>query len=57
MAELYVAVRQHDDGTEEICGYAYGDPWVGQALFMGDIRFDTEEEAKAWWEESYGNVL
>lgn len=54
MAELYVAVRQHDDGTEEIYGYAYGDPWVAMGLYTDDIRFDTEEEAKAWWEKNYG---
>ncbi len=54
MAELYVAVRKNDDGTEEIYGYAYGDQWVAQALLMDDIRFDTEEEARAWWEKNYG---
>ena len=30
--------------------YAYGEPWVAQALFMGDIGYDTPEEAKAAWE-------
>ena len=54
MAELYVAVRKRDDGTEEIYGYAYGDPWVAMGLYTDDIRFDTEEEAKAWWEKNYG---
>lgn len=34
-----------------IVGYAYGEPWVQQALLMGDLCFDTPEAAKAAWEE------
>lgn len=57
MAKLYMDVVLREDGEEEVIGYAYGDEWVAQALAMGDIRFDTEEEAKAWWawwEKNYG---
>ena len=35
--------------------YAYGASWVAMALYMDDIKFDTPEEAKAWWEENYGS--
>lgn len=52
--ELYIAQRIDEDGNITITGYAYGEPWVAEALFMDDIRFDTEEEAKAWWEKNYG---
>ena len=34
--------------------YAYGMPWVEQALAMDDIRFKTADEARAWWEANYG---
>ena len=54
MAELYIAHRIDEDGNDTITGYAYGDEWVAQALMMDDIRFDTEEEAKEWWEKNYG---
>lgn len=30
--------------------YAYGEPWVAQALFMDDISYPTEEAARAAWE-------
>lgn len=53
-AELYIAQRVDENGNITITGYAYGEPWVAQALMMDDIRFDTEEEAKAWWEKNYG---
>ncbi len=29
--------------------YAFGEPWVSQALFMDDIRCKTPEEAMEWW--------
>ena len=35
----------------EILGYAYGEDWVAQALYMDDMRYSTPEEAKAAWEE------
>lgn len=54
MAELYTMMRENPDGTQTIVGYAYGDEWVSQALLMDDIRFDTPEEAKKWWEDNYG---
>lgn len=44
MAELYV---KYIDG--EPVAYAYGEPWVAQALFMDDIRHKTPEEAYAAW--------
>lgn len=44
MPEMYVMKR---DGVP--VGYAYGDPWVSQALLMNDWQFDTPEETiKAW---------
>lgn len=51
---LYVSYIEEPDGTLRPVGYAYGAPWVYQALLMDDMRFDTPEEAKAWWEENYG---
>jgi len=30
--------------------YAFGEPWIAQALLMDDIRFRTPEEA---WESFY----
>ena len=52
--QLYTAMRVAPDGTQTIIGYAYGEPWVEQALFMDDIRFETPDKAKAWWEKNYG---
>lgn len=51
---LYVNYEIGEDGEPHPIGYAYGKPWVAQALAMGDISFDTPEEAKAWWEKEYG---
>lgn len=31
--------------------YAYGEEWVAQALYMGDMRYPTPEEAKEAWEK------
>lgn len=44
MATMYV--KYEDDRP---VAYAYGDPWVAEALFMDDIGFATEEEAKLAW--------
>lgn len=55
-AQLYTSQRQSPDGTVEVLGYAYGDPWVAQALLMDDMKFDTPEEAKEWWEKNYGKA-
>ena len=58
--KMYENVVQHLDGTTETIGYAYGPSWVSQALMMGDIRFDTPEEARAWWDRwvaKYGYTL
>lgn len=51
---LYTNYVREKDGTIRPIGYAYGEPWVAQALFMGDMSFDTPEEAKEWWEKTYG---
>lgn len=51
---LYTNYVQEKDGTIRPIGYAYGAPWVAQALLMDDISFDTPEEAKEWWEKNYG---
>lgn len=29
--------------------YAYGEEWVAMALFMDDIGYETEEEARDAW--------
>ena len=52
--QLYTAYRQYEDGTVVPYAYAYGAPWVAQALFMDDISFDSPEKAKEWWEKNYG---
>lgn len=52
--KLYTSYITMRDGTTFIDGYAYGEPWVSQALLMDDIKFQTPEEAKEWWEENYG---
>lgn len=44
MAELYV--KYNDD---QPVAYAYGEPWVAQALFMDDIGYPDPETAKAAW--------
>ena len=51
---LYTNYVLEKDGTIRPIGYAYGAPWVAQALLMGDISFDTPEAAKEWWEKNYG---
>lgn len=43
--QLYILYR----GDKPVA-YAYGEPWVAQALFMDDMRYSTPEEAKAAWE-------
>lgn len=35
---------------DTIVGYAYGEEWAIQALFMDDWCYDTPEEAKKAWE-------
>lgn len=51
---LYANHVRREDGTVEIVGYVYGEPWVAMALQNDDLRFDTPEEAKAWWDKNYG---
>lgn len=51
---LYINYAREADGTIRPIGYAYGAPWVAQALYMDDLKFDTPEEAKEWWEKYYG---
>ena len=52
--KLYVSYYLDEDGNTAIKGYAYGAPWVAQALLMDDIIFDTPEEAEQWWNKHYG---
>lgn len=36
--------------------YAFGEPWVAQALLMDDIKYSTKEEAiKAWYKDLIRN--
>lgn len=51
--KLYEAYTVDEDGNKFVTGYAYGEPWVSQALLMDDIKFDTPEEAEKWWNENY----
>jgi hypothetical protein len=53
MVKLYEAHRYDENGNVVITGYAYGEPWVAQALLMDDIKFNTPEEAEKWWNENY----
>lgn len=43
----------YKEGSDFSCpiAYAYGPKWVGTALYIGDLKFDTPEAAKKWWEE------
>lgn len=41
---LYV---KYNDG--EVVGYAYGEPWVAQALAMDDWKYDTQADAVRAW--------
>jgi hypothetical protein len=47
--ELYV---KYIDG--EPVAYAYGEAWVAMALYMDDIGYPTEEEARAAYERGEG---
>ena len=51
---LYINCTKDESGNLLAVGYAYGAPWVAQALLMDDIKFDTPEAAKEWWEKNYG---
>lgn len=42
-------------GDYILVGYAYGLPWVEQALERGEICFPTPEAAKEWWDRRYGS--
>lgn len=53
-ARLYISYIRDADGNLIADGYAYGEEWVAQALYMDDIKFKTPEEARAWWEREYG---
>ena len=50
MARLYKRHNAHGESAGEV-RYAYGDSWVGMALYMDDIKFKTPEEAKKWWDD------
>lgn len=47
---LYTLYGEGKHGELVPIRYAYGPPWVQQALLMDDIRCTTPEEAIAWWE-------
>ena len=50
MAEqLYVKYIRHGDMIEEV--FAYGEDWVSMALYMDDIGYKTEAEAREAWEK------
>ena len=51
--QMYESHTKMPDGKERI-RYAFGAPWVMQALLMDDIAFNTPEEARAWWDRRYG---
>lgn len=51
--QLYEKHTRQQDGTD-VVRYAYGAPWVLQALLMDDIYFDSPEAAREWWERRYG---
>lgn len=53
-AQLYINYIRDENDNLIADGYAYGEEWVAQALYMDDIKFKTPEEAKAWWEREYG---
>ena len=44
MPQMYVKYN-----GDVLIGYAYGDEWVSQALFMDDWCYKTEEEAIQAW--------
>ena len=39
---------KYEDGKP--VAYAYGEEWVAMALYMDDISYPTEEEAKLAWQ-------
>lgn len=44
MAELYIKYENNMP-----VAYAYGEEWVAMALYMDDIGYPSEEEAKLAW--------
>ena len=38
-----------EPGNYHPVAYAYGEPWVAEALFMDDLGYPSEEEAKIAW--------
>lgn len=44
MAELYIKYE-----NDRPVAYAYGEEWVAMALYMDDIGYPSEEEAKLAW--------
>ena len=49
--KLYTLYGVEKNGDLVVEGYAYGEDWVEQALWMNDLQFRTPEEAKEWWEK------
>ena len=52
MAEMYIKYQ----GDVPVA-YAYGDPWVAQALFMDDIGYKTPEEAIEAWNRRSQTII
>lgn len=50
MPELYIKYRINENGESVPIAYAYGEEWVAMALYMDDMGYPTEEEARAAWE-------
>ena len=48
--QMYEMVVKDSDDIVYRHYYAYGEPWVEQALFMDDMKYNTPEEAIAAWE-------
>ena len=51
--KLYTSYALDENGNQIVLGYAYGAPWVAQALMMDDLKFDSPEKAKEWWDRRY----
>lgn len=50
MAEqLYTKCHTDENGNTIVDAYAYGEDWVAMALYMGDWKYPTEEEAREAW--------
>ena len=54
--QMYESHVLDKDGNDIVIGYMFGEPWVGQCLFMEGSRFKTEEEAVLdWYKKNFKN--